>query len=119
MERFDAMTKVFNDLKIRVNALPRLRGAAQMKETDNIMTIINVIEKSFQTHIASDFSEEDNRGLIEKAILDMASGNSEKYSGITLKDVPKIQEYLLRNYRISITHQALLNRIKHYLDQSL
>jgi len=119
MERFDAMTKVFNDLRIRVNALPRLRGAAQMKESDNIMTIINVIEKSFHTHIAADFNDEDKRGLIEKAVLDMASGESEKYSGITLADVPKIQEYLKTKYRISITHQALLKRIKHYLDQSL
>ena len=51
MDRIDSTQKVFDDLRRRVAALPRLRHKAMQEELSDVTTIINQIERAFLTHL--------------------------------------------------------------------
>jgi len=111
MDRIDSTQKVFDDLRRRVAALPRLRHKAMQEELSDVTTIINQIERAFLTHLAADADEEDMRGIIGKTIERF--GNTKDTA---LKQVPAIKANLARIYSINISEKALIARIKNHLN---
>ena len=110
MDRIDSTQKVFDDLRRRVAALPRLRHKAMQEELSDVTTIINQIERAFLTHLAADADEEDMRVIIGKTIERF--GNTKDTA---LKQVPAIKANLARIYSINISEKALVARIKNHL----
>ena len=111
MERLNSTQKVFDDLRRRVSALPRLRHKAMQEELSNVITIINQIERAFVTHIASDSDEDGVTGIITNTIERLSNKDN------ALSQVAAIQLHLKRNFAIAISDKAIIARIKsHYGD---
>lgn len=111
MERLDEIEKVFEDLRNRVSALPRLRHKAMQEELSDLILIINNIEKAIVSHVAADEDEEGIQGLIGKTIETFPLADNAE------NQVKSIQYRLKTKYAIEISTKALKRRIKKYLGQ--
>lgn len=109
MDRLTATQKVFDDLRTRVSVLPRLRHKAMQDELNNVLIIINQLERAFVTHLTSDLSEEENLGIIEKTIRELSTPKT------AVSEATRIRMHLKRNFQIAISEKALMKRIKNFI----